>query len=251
MTSNLPAPLVEMRDIFKSFGAVVALEGVHLQVYSGEVVGLVGDNGAGKSTLMKILSGALTPDEGELLINGESVNFKSPRDARTQGIEMVYQDLALCDDLDVASNFFLGREPGSFGFLKLNLMHNKAREELNNLGIRIQSTDIPIRSISGGQRQAVAIGRAFSFNPQVLILDEPTAALGVHEVEVVLHLIKEIRNKGVGVILISHRLQDIMDVCDRVIVLYEGRNESDLNVKEISIEDLVAHIVGRKMQNHS
>lgn len=237
-------PRVEMRGIEKRFGAVTALSSVNLWVDHGEVLGLVGDNGAGKSTLMKILAGALIPDAGALLIDGQSVSLQTPKDARSLGVEMIYQDLALCDDLDVASNFFLGREPKRFGLLRLKDMHHEAAEDLEKLGIRIPSTEIAIRSLSGGQRQAVAIGRALSFRPRILIMDEPTAALGVHEVSVVLDLIRKVSANGVSVILVSHRLQDILDVCERVVVLYEGENVADLKVSDITIEDLVAHIVG-------
>lgn len=246
--SAASAPRVEMRGIHKRFGAVVALQAVDLRVYPGEVVGLVGDNGAGKSTLMKILAGVVTPDAGEILIDGRRVTFQTPREARGMGVEMVYQDLALCDDLDVASNFYLGREPSEFGLLKLRYMHRQAREELEHLGIRLASTEVAIRTLSGGQRQAVAIGRALSFQPRILIMDEPTAALGVHEVSVVLNLIRKIRAQDVGVILISHRLQDIMEVCDRVVILYEGQNEADLKTGEITLEDIVTHIVGKPGQ---
>jgi simple sugar transport system ATP-binding protein len=241
-------PVVELREIKKRFGAIVALQGVDLTVGRGEVLGLVGDNGAGKSTLMKILSGALAPDEGEILVDGDPVSFSGPREARSRGIEMVYQDLALCDDLDVASNFFLGREPKQFGLLRRRRLHAETRRELGELGIRVKSTSVPIRSLSGGQRQAVAIGRAVSFTPRLLIMDEPTAALGVREVELVLDLIRRVSAQGVGVILISHRLQDIIDVCHRVTVLYEGRNTADLVVADTSLESLVRHIVSDPSQ---
>lgn len=243
---DFPVPRVEMRGIHKRFGTLVALEDVALKVCPGEVVGLVGDNGAGKSTLMKIVSGTLKPDAGEIFIDGKLVTFHNPKEARMLGIEMIYQDLALCDELDVASNFFLGREPSTLGFLKIQQMHNEAQGELRNLGIRLISTRQPIRSLSGGQRQAVAIGRASSFQPRLLIMDEPTASLGVHEVSIVLNLIKNIKKKGVGVVLISHRLQDIIDVCDRVSVLYEGHNGAELIVSEITLEDIVNNIVGGK-----
>lgn len=242
-TTERSAPAVEMRGIKKRFGAVVALHGVDLRVAHGEVVGVVGDNGAGKSTLMKVLSGALQPDEGEIEMEGSPVQFSGPREARDRGIEMVYQDLALCDDLDVASNFFLGREPRRFGLIDQRRLHSDTHDQLQALGIRVQSTNVPIRSLSGGQRQAVAIGRSVSFTPKVLIMDEPTAALGVKEVELVLDLIRRVSAEGVGVILISHRLQDVIEVCERVAVFYEGRNAADLVVADTSLEDLVKHIV--------
>ena len=240
---------IQVRGAEKRYGAVVALSGVDLKVGRGQVLGLIGDNGAGKSTLTKIISGAVIPDSGDIFVDGEPVNFVDPRSAREMGIEMVYQDLALCDHLDVASNFFLGREPrGRLRLLRQGKMHRDARYELQQLGIRIQSTSVPIRSLSGGQRQAVAIGRAVSFAPKVLIMDEPTAALGVRESALVLDLIKRVRDQGVGVVLISHRLQDVLEVCDRVTVIYEGTNVVDLDVRSTSLEDLVQHIVGNRQR---
>ena len=240
------APVVELRGIKKRFGAIVALRGIDLHVGRGEVLGIVGDNGAGKSTMMKILAGAAQPDEGEILLDGDPMSFSGPRDARARGIEMVYQDLALCDDLDVASNFFLGREPRRFRLLNNRAMHSAARDELDRLGIRLKATTVPVRALSGGQRQAVAIGRAVSFTPRLLIMDEPTAALGVREVGLVLDLIRRVSSQGVGVILISHRLQDIIDVCRRVCVFYDGRKTTDLVVADTSLTDLAQHIVGNR-----
>ena len=242
-------PRIELRGIRKSFGPVEALRGVDLSLHPGEVLGIVGDNGAGKSTLMKILSGAQTPDEGSILLDGEEVAFRHPRDARARRIEMVYQDLSLCEDLDVAGNLFLGREPSpNFlrGFLDRHKMHRDAAETLKSLGIRIPFTDVPVRDLSGGQRQSVAIGRALSFDPLVLIMDEPTAALAVKEVELVLELIGEASRRGVSVILITHRLQDLFKVCDRLTVMYEGTVATDLVTAETSMEELVRSIVGEE-----
>ncbi|WP_047864193.1 ATP-binding cassette domain-containing protein [Rubrobacter aplysinae] len=238
---------IELRDIKKSFGAVQALQGVNISLAPGEVLGLVGDNGAGKSTLMKILSGAQAPDSGSILLDGKEVRFSHPRDARAEHIEMVYQDLSLCEELDVAGNLFLGREPrwgGLWGFVDRRKMHREAAEALDSLGIRIQYTDVPVANLSGGQRQSVAIGRALSFNPRVLILDEPTAALAVKEVEQVLELTQEVASTGVSVILITHRLQDLFKVCDRIAVMYEGTNVADLDTSSTSMEQLVQAIVG-------
>jgi len=235
-------PLVSLTGITKSFGAVSSLRGVDLRLESGEVLGLVGDNGAGKSTLMKILSGALEHDSGEIRIDGEARRFTSPADARQDRIGIVYQDLSLCDTLDVASNLYLGREPRRGPFLDRDEMHRGAAQMLAELHVRVRSTYQEIGELSGGQRQAVAIARAVSFEPRVLILDEPTAALAVAEVRQTLRTIREVAARGVGVILITHRLQDLFEVCDRITVMYEGRSVEDRPASELDIETLVALI---------
>ncbi|MDN3903328.1 ATP-binding cassette domain-containing protein [Arthrobacter sp. YD2] len=240
MTS--PELLVELRGIKKSFGPVKSLQGVDLKLHRGEVLGLVGDNGAGKSTLMKVLAGAEQHDEGEILIRGKSVKFNSPGDAQKENIGIVYQDLALCNTLDVASNLFLGREPVKGRFLDRRTMHEQAARVLDDLHVRVKSTHQEIGTLSGGQRQTVAIARAVSFKPDVLILDEPTAALAVAEVESVLRLIRQVAAEGVGVILITHRLQDIFRVCDRVTAMYEGQSVDDRPISSLNIESLVAMI---------
>ncbi len=237
-------PRAVLRDIRKRYGAVDALRGVTLELGPGRVVGLVGDNAAGKSTLMKVLAGAVIPDSGDIVIDGEPVSFSSPRDARAARIEMVYQDLALCDDLDVARNLFLGREPTRRGFLDGPTMHREARRHLEDLGIRLPSTRSTVRDLSGGQRQAVAIARAVTFEPRLLIMDEPTAALAVKEVETVLELIRRLAAGGVSVILITHRLQDLFTVCDDLAVMYEGTMRALLDARSTSLEELVRHIVG-------
>lgn len=238
---------VVLRDVRKRFGPVEALRGVTLRVAPGEVVGLVGDNAAGKSTLMKVLSGAYIPDSGEIWIDGTRTIFASPRDAHQVGIEMVYQDLALCDDIDIAGNIFLGREPRMHAGIMLDAkrMHAESRKLLDSLRIRIPYTDLPVRNLSGGQRQAVAIARAVAFNPRLLILDEPTAALAVTEVNTVLELIRTVAARGVSVILITHRLQDLFTVCDRLCVMFEGTMASELDAKTATLEELVSDIVGR------
>ena len=235
-------PLVELRHITKLFGAVAALKGVDFSVGPGEVVGLVGDNGAGKSTLMKVIAGAMQPDDGEIYMGGEPVRFSSIRGARSHGIQMVFQDLALCDDLDVAANFFIGREPTRLGIVRSRRMHMAAREHLESLGIQLPSTARQMRLLSGGQRQSVAIARAVSLAPRLLILDEPTAALGVRQSALVLNLIREVRSKGTSVVLVSHRMNDILAVCDRIVVLFEGSNAATLD-SNVTVDDLVRHIV--------
>ncbi len=237
---------VRMEDIRKRYGMIDALRGVTLRVAPGEVIGLVGDNAAGKSTLMKCLAGTVIPDSGQIVLDGEPVVFASPRDARQRQIEMVYQDLALCDDLDVAGNLFLGREPRRAAGLLIDRprMHRDARAQLDALNIRIPLTRLTVKNLSGGQRQAIAIARAVTFAPRLLIMDEPTAALAVREVETVLQLIRTISAQGVSVILVTHRLQDLFEVCDRIVVMYEGTVRADLNAKETSLQTLVSHIVG-------
>jgi simple sugar transport system ATP-binding protein len=236
--------LVEVHGIRKSYGAVTALRSVDLSVYAGEVVGVLGDNGAGKSTLMKILAGSEEPDDGEIRIDGKKTQFRSPRDSRAAGIEMIYQDLALCDDLDVASNFFLGREPHRLGWLDLRRMHREAARGLAMLGSRIQSTQVDIKALSGGQRQTVAIGRALVFNPRLLIMDEPTAALGVRESLVVLDTVRQVKAKGVAVLFISHRMQDVFDVCDRAVLIAEGSSVANFKTEDLTADD-IAKIVLR------
>lgn len=240
-----PVPRIQMSNIEKSFANLRSLRGVDLTLNAGEVLGLVGDNGAGKSTLMKILSGVYVPDNGTILFEGQPAKLNSPKDAKSLKIETVYQDLALCDTLDVASNIFLGREPSFFaGFIDKKTLHKKAQEELDRLGINIPSTYLPVKNLSGGQRQAIAIARSITFNPKVLILDEPTAALGVKEVNMVLELIKSVKKEGVSVILITHRLQDLFVVCDRIMVLYEGTCIDDRPIEKFTLDSLIQSIMG-------
>ena len=236
-----------MRRIEKHYGTIHALRGVDLTLAAGEVLGLVGDNAAGKSTLTKILAGAETPDSGELLVDGRPLRFGSPADARRNRIEMVYQDLALCDTVDVAGNLFLGREPRHRRFgvplLDKRLMHEEAGRILADLDIKVRSTRLKAGNLSGGQRQSIAIGRAAAFEPRVLVMDEPTSALAVAEVDAVLRLIRRVSRSGVSVILITHRLQDLFEVCDRIMVMYEGRNVAERSIGQTSLEDLVRLIV--------
>jgi simple sugar transport system ATP-binding protein len=221
-----------MRDINKTFAAVQALRGVDLTLHHGEVLGLMGDNAAGKSTLMKVLSGAYIPEQGEILVEGNKVHLTSPLDARHLGIEMVYQDLAIANNLDVTGNIFLGREKvsahiGSFGIMDNERMEKEADLLLDRLKIQIPSVRLLVERLSGGQRQAVAIARAMAFNSKVIIMDEPTAALSVAAISQVLDLIRELKAHGASIIIISHRLEDIFAVSDRLIVMRLGRKVKD------------------------
>ena len=237
-----------MRRIRKAFGSIEALRGVDLDLLPGECLGLVGDNAAGKSTLTKILSGAYLPDAGSISINGQPVHYRTPAEARRHHIEMVYQDLSLCDTIDVAGNLFLGREllnpPHAIGFLNKREMMKEARRMLNDLEINIPNLSATAAQLSGGQRQSIAIARAAAFEPQVLIMDEPTSALAVAEVEAVLGLIQRVKSKGVSVVLITHRLQDLFRVCDRIAVMYEGTKVAERNIADTDLTDIVKLIVG-------
>ena len=237
-------PRVSLRGIRKTFGSHQALRGVDLDLYPGECLGLVGDNAAGKSTLTKIVSGTYLPDEGTIAIDGEEVRFSGPADARARHIEMVFQDLSLCDHVDVVGNLFLGRELTKGPFLDRARMLTEGRAMLDALEIRIPRLSARVEKLSGGQRQAIAIARAASFNPKVLIMDEPTSALAVAEVEAVLSLINRVKANGVSVVLITHRLQDLFRVCDRIAVMYEGTKVAERDIGSTDLEDLVKLIVG-------
>lgn len=243
-------PLVRMEKISKSFGPVQALCQVDLTLHQREILGLVGDNGAGKSTLMKVLTGVYQPDEGEIYFNGQRMRFNSPHDSRHAGIEMVYQDLALAGNLHIAGNIFLGREltqkylGGLVRFLDHKGMAREAARLLERLKIEIQSVDLKVETLSGGQRQAVAVGRSMGFNARVVIMDEPTAALAVREVAKVLELIKSLKEHDVSVILISHRMPDVFEVSDRIMVLRQGRKVGDLVRLQTTMDEVVALITG-------
>jgi D-xylose transport system ATP-binding protein len=216
-------PILSLRGIQKSFGAVHVLRGVDLDVRRGHVTALVGDNGAGKSTLIKGIAGIHGFDEGDYLFEGKPVTVHGPRDANALGIEVVYQDLALCDNLDVVHNMFLGRELGNVAALDEDAMEARARETLDGLSVRtLQSVRTPVASLSGGQRQTVAIARAVLWNSKLVVLDEPTAALGVAQTEQVLRLVRRLADNGLAVILISHNLNDVFEVADEIAVLYLG-----------------------------
>ena len=248
--STFQNPLLEARGITKYFGTITALENVDLKVHAGECLGVVGDNGAGKSTLMKVLSGLYKPSSGSLYFQGKEKILESPKDSQNLGLEMVYQDLALAGNLPIGENIFLGREPTkNIGFLKF-LDFNKIKEltnaHLGKLKINVKSADQKVEELSGGQRQAVAIARSTAFNAKVVIMDEPTAALAIKEVGKVLDLINSLKKTGVGVIVISHRMDDIFSVCDRVMALFQGTNFAESQLSNTSRDEVIGWIMGKK-----
>jgi fructose transport system ATP-binding protein len=245
-------PILQARNLVKTFGRVVGLDGVSLDLYPGEVLAIIGDNGAGKSTLIKCLTGAEIPDSGELKVSGQPVHFKRPQDARMHGIETVYQNLAVSPALDVASNLFLGREErlaGPLGkifrVLDTKGMRRKAKEELTRLGIStLQDVTVPVENLSGGQRQAVAVARAAAFGSKVVVLDEPTAALGVRESNQVLQLVRDLRDRGLPVILISHNMPHVFDVADRIHIQRLGKCAATITPESHTMTDAVAIMTG-------
>ena len=245
-----PAALLQMKGILKSFGAVQALDGVDFELYPNEILGLVGDNGAGKSTLIKIIAGVLMPDAGEIFLEGRRVHFRSPHHARDLGIETVYQDLGLLDTLDVPKNIFIGREPRTaFFFYKMKEMIRRTKSILDSLHIEIPSTTREARLLSGGQRQAIAVGRAAYWGHKIVILDEPTAALGVEESMKVIELAKMLKSRNVSVIMISHNLEHVFKVADRVIVLRKGKRVADRQIRDTSGDEIVRFITGAEFAN--
>ena len=248
--STFQNPLLEAKGITKYFGTITALENVDLKVHAGECLGVVGDNGAGKSTLMQVLSGLYNPSSGSLYFQGKEEILESPKDSQNLGLEMVYQDLALAGNLPIGENIFLGREPTkNIGFLKF-LDFNKIKEltnaHLGKLKINVKSADQKVEELSGGQRQAVAIARSTAFNAKVVIMDEPTAALAIKEVGKVLDLINSLKKTGVGVIVISHRMDDIFSVCDRVMALFQGTNFAESELSNTSRDEVIGWIMGKK-----
>jgi D-xylose transport system ATP-binding protein len=250
MSELKPTPILEMRGISKRFGAVQALAEADFEVYLGEVVGLVGDNGAGKSTLIKIIAGVYRPDAGQYIFDGHEVTVNSPGDATALGIETVYQDLALCDNLDVVGNLYLGRErvqpvvPGLLRTMDEVSMEQEASRVISELHVHIPSVRSLVATLSGGQRQSAAVARAVMWNSKVVLLDEPTAALGVEQTRQVKELIRQLRERGLGVVVISHNLADVFDVSDRIIVLRLGRRVATLNTHTANPEQVVAAITG-------
>jgi D-xylose transport system ATP-binding protein len=250
------APLLQLEGITKQFGPVHALDRVDFAVSAGEVVGLVGDNGAGKSTLVKTIAGINGPDSGKILFEGKEVTINKPQDATALGIATVYQDLALCDNLDVVANLFLGRElraPGP-GVVSRQLdevkMEHETAELLSNLAVTIPSLRSEVGTLSGGQRQQVAVARSLLGEPKVVMLDEPTAALGVPQTKQVLELIRKLRERGLGVVVISHNLADVFQIADRIFVLRLGRPSGDFRSTEVTEEHVVAAITGLGDGNH-
>ena len=236
--------MVEMKDISIAFGGIKAVDHVSVDLYPGEVVGLLGHNGAGKSTLIKILSGAYAMDTGEIRINGEPATIRNPRDARAHNIETIYQTLALADNLDAASNLFLGRELVTpMGFVDDAQMEAETRKIMNRLNPNFKKFAEPVSALSGGQRQSVAIARAVYFNARILIMDEPTAALGPHETQMVSELIQQLKAEGIGIFLISHDIHDVMELCDRASVMKNGKLVGTVNVSNVTDDDLLGMII--------
>jgi fructose transport system ATP-binding protein len=251
MTTPLPTPVLAARGLVKRYGNVTALDGADFELYPGEILAVIGDNGAGKSTLIKALSGAIIPDEGEILLDGQPVHFRSPLDARKNGIETVYQDLAVAPALDIAENLFLGREirragilGSAFRMLDKRRMVAEASMHMQDLKIGINSMRQAVETLSGGQRQGVAVARSAAFARHVVIMDEPTAALGVKETHMVLDLIRRVRDRGLPVILISHNMPNVFDVADRVHIQRLGRRVAVIKPHEFSMSDAVAIMTG-------
>ena len=242
-------PILSVRNVSKSFGAVQALNQVSFDVHPGEVIALAGDNGAGKSTLIKAISGVFRHDKGEILLEGEPIRFTTPQEARESGIETIYQDLALADNLTIGENIFLGREPKRrlFGILPIldrEKMADAAKQTMARLDFHVTRLDAPVAAFSGGQRQAIAIGRALFWNARLVIMDEPTAALGVPEQRKVLSLIKSLKSEGKGIIFISHNLRDIFEVADRIVVFRRGENAGARKPFETTHDEIVKLMVG-------
>jgi len=240
----MATPLVEMRNMSISFGGINAVDNVSIDLHAGEVVGLLGHNGAGKSTLIKMLSGAYKPSGGQILINGQPVTIDSPRDARRHNIETIYQTLALADNLDAASNLFLGREiVNAFGMVDDDVMEAETRKIMGRLNPNFRKFNAPVKALSGGQRQSVAIARAVYFNAKILIMDEPTAALGPQETQMVAELIQELKKAGLGIFLIDHDVHQVMRLCDRASVMKNGELVGTVNIPDVTDDDLLSMII--------
>ena len=236
-------PIVEMRNIQVSFGGVHAVAGVTMDLYPGEVVGVVGGNGAGKTTLMRTLSGARPPDAGQIFVNGQPVTIGNPRDAKALGIETIYQTLALADNLDAPANVFLGRELTGTGTLNDAAMESATRKVIGRLNPNFKNFKSPVLRLSGGQRQAVAIARAIHFNARALIMDEPTAALGPAETSQVHSLIRQLKSEGIGIFLVSHDIHDVFDLSERISVMYHGRLVGTVNKTDVTTDEVLGMII--------
>ena len=241
--STQRVPLVELRNIQVSFGGVRAVDGVTIDLYPGEVVGLVGGNGAGKTTLMRTLSGARPPDSGQIRVNGQPVVISNPRDAKALGIETIYQTLALADNLDAPANVFLGRELTTTGTLDDAAMESATRKVVTRLNPNFKNFKMPVLRLSGGQRQAVAIARAIHFNARALIMDEPTAALGPAETAQVHTLIAQLKREGIGIFLVSHDIHDVADLSDRISVMYHGKLVGTVKKDEVTTDEILGMII--------
>ncbi|MCA2012788.1 ATP-binding cassette domain-containing protein [Pararhodobacter sp. CCB-MM2] len=251
MVDRTGTPLVEMRDISISFGGIKAVDHVSVDLYPGEVVGLLGHNGAGKSTLIKCLSGAYRKDAGQIFVDGKEVDIQNPRDARTHNIETIYQTLALADNLDASANLFLGREITTpLGFVDDAAMEAETRKIMGRLNPNFRKFNAPVSALSGGQRQSVAIARAVYFNARVLIMDEPTAALGPQETQMVADLINELRKQGLGIFLIDHDVHAVKRLCDRAAVMKNGELVGVVKVDEVTEDDILAMIILGKKPEH-
>ena len=245
-------PLVELRDISVSFGGLRAVDGVDLTLYPGEVVALVGGNGAGKSTLMHTLAGAHPADSGQIFVNGEPVIIDNPRDARSHGIEVIYQRLALADNIDAAGNMFLGRELRTkWGAIDDSAMASATRDVMRRLNPRFRNLNTPVRALSGGQRQSVAIARAVHFNARILIMDEPTAALGPAETAQVRELIEQLKSEGIGIFLISHDIHDVFDLADRISVMMQAKLVGTVDKSSVTKDDVLAMIIMGQKPAHA
>lgn len=245
-------PLVELRDISVSFGGLRAVDGVDLTLYPGEVVALVGGNGAGKSTLMHTLAGAHPADSGQIFVNGEPVTIDNPRDARSHGIEVIYQRLALADNIDAAGNMFLGRELRTkWGAIDDSAMASATRDVMRRLNPRFRNLNTPVRALSGGQRQSVAIARAVHFNARILIMDEPTAALGPAETAQVRELIEQLKSEGIGIFLISHDIHDVFDLADRISVMMQAKLVGTVDKSSVTKDDVLAMIIMGQKPAHA
>ena len=247
IVGTVRTPLVEMRDMRVAFGGVHAVDGVTVNLFPGEVVALVGGNGAGKTTLIKTLSGAHPADSGQILIDGTAVNIATPRDARALGVETIYQTLALAENIDAAGNMFLGREVTTrWGTLDDTAMEDATRKVIGRLNPRFKNFKAPVASLSGGQRQSVAIARAVHFNARILIMDEPTAALGPAETAQVGELIRQLKSEGIGIFLISHDIHDVFDLADRISVMLQGKLVGTVNKTDVTMDEVLAMIIAGK-----